>query len=138
MQCPDCGGNKLKIDVVFSGSVSCKFHGDEAFELCEATELDSHWHDDSACLCPGCGWRGHVREAKPTEQEGDLIQSLESDLQVLQRELKSGTCPETVQAPLRNLMEAVRALRLQVALLERIKSSRVSDDSSHSGDTVFF
>lgn len=138
MHCPECGANKLKIDVVFAGSVSCKFHGDEAFELCEATELDSHWHDDSACHCPGCGWRGQVRDAKPTEDDGDLIRSIESDLQALQRELNSGTCPKTVETPLQNLMEAVRALRLQVALLERIKSSRISDDSSQSSDTVFF
>lgn len=138
MQCPDCGGNKLKIDVVFAGSVSCRFHGDEAFELCEATELDSHWHDDSACHCPACGWRGHVREAKPVENEHDIARSVEADLQALQRELKSGTCPDSVEAPLRNLMEAVRALRLQVALLERIKSSSVCDDSAHSGDTVLF
>jgi hypothetical protein len=69
MHCPDCRGTWLKINVVFAGTVSCRFHSDAGFELCEAAQLDAHWHDDSECHCLTCGWDGYVWQA--TSSRGD-------------------------------------------------------------------
>lgn len=63
MKCPQCGSSMLRIEVVFTGFVSCAFSGEQEFELIDKLLLDSNWDEDSACECLRCDWRGVTRDA---------------------------------------------------------------------------
>lgn len=74
MQCPQCGSRSLRVEVAFSGLVTCRFLENDEFELIEPVALDSSWNDRSRCLCVRCPWRGvvadarHSRDVVPPEQ----------------------------------------------------------------------
>ena len=137
--CPVCGGKRLRIDVIFSGSVACEFYSDSAFELCETASLDSHWHDGSECECEGCGWKGCVGEARDKAHLGNAQASLELDLLQLEKEIEAGSCPREIAGPAMNLIKAVRKLRVQVDLLERINNSLSRQDGAgNPSDTALF
>lgn len=65
MKCPRCGSSMLRIEVVFTGFVSCAFTGEQEFELIDTLDLDSNWDDTSPCECLGCDWKGVTGEALP-------------------------------------------------------------------------
>ena len=137
--CPVCGGKRLRINVIFSGSVACEFHSNSAFELCETASLDSHWHDGSECECEGCGWQGCVGDARSKDRTDDTNASLELDLLQLEKEIEAGDCPRHIAGPALNLIKAVRKLRVQVELLERISSAQSKRDGEENpNDTVLF
>lgn len=138
MRCPNCGGQRLRIDVVFSGSVACEFQSNSSFELYETASLDSHWHDDSDCQCEACGWHGTVHNARHGSLESHSGRSIEQDLEQLQKEVDAGSCPAEIAEPVEHLIDSVRKLRVQVALLERINRALSKKGGADSRDTVLF
>lgn len=64
MQCPQCGGSSLRIEVRFAGFVSCSFSDDEQFEVTDTVSMSSEWEDASCCECAECTWLGTVDDAR--------------------------------------------------------------------------
>jgi hypothetical protein len=63
MQCPNCQGQVLKIEVQFQGFVTMSFVDTNQYQLMEPVSLTSQWELDSACVCEECQWMGVVAEA---------------------------------------------------------------------------
>lgn len=143
MKCPSCGGQRLRIEVVFSASVACEFGANSSFEMYEPAALDSHWHDRSECACDACGWTGFVQDARDgveTTLGSDWDHDPDSrfDLECLEREIEQGTCPTEIADPVKHLIEVVHNLQRQVKLLQRVNSAISRSGEGDPHDTKLF
>jgi len=64
MKCPQCGSRELKIDVTFTGWVSCTFDEDGDFEVDDSESHDSEWDSKSGVHCYNCQHDCTVKEAE--------------------------------------------------------------------------
>ncbi|MFQ5731413.1 MAG: hypothetical protein ACE5KM_05595 [Planctomycetaceae bacterium] len=62
MQCPECQGALLKVNVTFAGEVACQFSEPQHFHILETVALQSEFDDEAGCRCMSCSWVGRVGE----------------------------------------------------------------------------
>lgn len=148
MKCPHCGSQSLKIEVCFSGYVSCSFSSDHEFEVIDPVALNSEWGDDSHCRCNRCDWEGPVRDAQGdgaaqaprsprAAQSGGAMQMVtDIELEEIKHQLKVRYCNPIWRAHLENLVGEVERLRSILDLVERAnayearKPQRLRDQAS--------
>jgi hypothetical protein len=143
MQCPRCGGKRLRLGVVFSGELECRFREGAVVEIVQTPALESRWDDDSTSVCTGCGWSGRVRDlTRPTKKAatrpGKVRKLSEETLTRIERETSSGACPQPIRADVNVMLQAIRQLRKQVQILESVNRSSRRGRKPGNQDTVIF
>ncbi len=141
MHCPTCSSNNLKIEVNFSGRVSCRFADDNDFELIDRVSLDSNWNDDSPCECLCCHWIGAVRDAR-SARAGELgaaksaaasavmiEQFSVEERQELKRLLAAEECSPTLRKHVENLLDEVQRLSSLLESMSRITQQSAASDN---------
>ncbi|MBX3441633.1 MAG: hypothetical protein KF774_04440 [Planctomyces sp.] len=126
MRCPQCHGRNLRIGVVLTGSMTCRFGVDHPVEVLEATEFDSFWNPEGDCECLSCSWTGIVADAAETEADLEHIAAYDlQELRALENDVASGDCPDELVQHVRRLIESVRRLKAlwEVAQRARRKGS---------------
>lgn len=88
-QCPRCDETELTVNVVFSGTATCRFGPDQSTEVVSASDMESEIPRLGKCHCRRCGWTGLARDAmtsRPRTAEYGMVLN-EGELQHLVRSL---------------------------------------------------
>lgn len=132
MQCPECSGRRLTINVMLTGSITCNFASDPPGEILNASEFDSEWDHSAQCACSDCSWRGVVAEAAEAADELSPANTLGEEVARIEQELKADQCPQPLAESVRKLIHAVRSLQAQVRTVQNTATSTDAPDGNPS------
>lgn len=144
MRCPQCSGKLLNVAVRFAGNVSCRFFGDEDFELLENVDLSSEFEEEADCRCLSCGWAGRLQEARTSQRRrpADKQAARPSGLPLTGQELRKlakavSQFEGHSQAVAGKLLQEVYRLRSLLEAVTRLseasRGSRASDEDTWVG-----
>ena len=133
MNCPKCASRFLRVEMAFTGQVSCAFSNGGEFEVIDRVALDSEWDDRSPCECLLCAWRGPLGEArrkkrsppqsKPARKGNPLSAMMSAEeIQAVRDQLKIGHCHPIWRAHLERLLEEVERLNALLDTITRVNA----------------